>query len=159
MTKLYALTDPRHPLVIRYIGKTSYPLRDRLARHIYEAVSTKRNHRVNWLRKILAEGVRPVCELLDTVAGDGCAEERQMIAFCRLMGARLTNNTDGGEGRLGRRCSDEAKAAMSKKAKARMADPRVRAAASDATSQAWRDPVKRARMLANRAKVPSSSRY
>lgn len=95
-TNIYALVDPRTPTVIRYIGKTIKPVRVRMQEHVADAKRGKQNYRCNWIRKLIADGVRPMVILLQTVNGDGSAEERAVIASMRAASARITNATDGG---------------------------------------------------------------
>lgn len=110
---IYALVDPRKPGEYRYVGWT-LNMRKRLNTHIAQAIRDNHPHRSAWIRSLLAESVRPgIIEL------DQCPEElwpdREIywIAKSRADGHSLTNHTDGGEGRLGGRASDETKARMS----------------------------------------------
>lgn len=114
-TTLYALVDPRLPLRVRYVGKTTSALGARLSGHINKARCTKTpNHRFSWIRSLLAAGVRPQIEELEVVEGDGSSAEVQMIALCRMMSIEITNHTAGGEGAPGLVHTDEARARMSR---------------------------------------------
>lgn len=109
---IYGLYDPRtHEL--RYVGKTNDPSR-RLTGHLTSARSAIRpNHRISWLRSLLAAGVVPVCgvlEICDTTTW--VDRERHWIADLRRGGANLLNATDGGEGVPGRVPTEETKAKM-----------------------------------------------
>lgn len=97
------LVDPRAPEVPRYIGKTSQGLSRRLVGHLFEAKSGTRNHKANWIRSLVAEGITPeitplvVARSEDELNGLECA----WIARVRELGLPLCNQTDGGEGAAG----------------------------------------------------------
>lgn len=107
MTALYALSAVGGS--IRYIGKTSRPLRTRLLDHLSEARNGKQNHRCKWLRSV---GLAVQIDLIEEVAGNGSAEEIALIAGLRGLGLKLVNGTDGGEGMLGFKVSEESRAKM-----------------------------------------------
>jgi hypothetical protein len=60
-------------------------------------------HKANWLRQLLAAGLKPEVEVLET----------HFIAYFRSIGCRLTNLTDGGDGLLGRKVSAETRRRIS----------------------------------------------
>lgn len=95
---VYGLVDPRTGL-IRYVGKTKDP-KDRIGSHLTEArhVGCPRTYKNYWVRRLLAEGLRPGMLLLCRCDSDGCAEEVAIIAEFRARGFRLTNGTCGGDG-------------------------------------------------------------
>ena len=99
---IYALSEPTGAGgQIRYVGKAmQYRIRIRFRRHLEEAMeSSRRNHRLNWIRAVLASGAVPVMTILETGEGAGwVAAERRWIAHFREAGADLVNMTDGGEG-------------------------------------------------------------
>lgn len=68
-TFIYTLVDPRDKNNIRYIGKTNNPNK-RLLEHIKEALSDKHSKKINWIKKLLREGVAPLLEILDEVPRD-----------------------------------------------------------------------------------------
>lgn len=91
---IYCLIDPRTK-EIRYVGKT-VNLPRRLRVHLRDPA---RNHRVNWIRSLVAEGMKPVAEVLEKCSGVTWQEsERFWISYLRFLGARLTNAIDGGNG-------------------------------------------------------------
>jgi hypothetical protein len=100
MTKLYILSDGDGP--VRYVGKTVQPLSHRLSSH-RSAAKRNSDHRSRWICSALDLRIDLVAEVL----GDGCAEERLLIASLRGLGASLTNYTAGGEGKLGLSPSQE----------------------------------------------------
>ena len=96
---VYVLFDPREPGHARYIGVSVCP-RDRLSSHISTAEKAK-TYRANWVRKLLAENVRPSMAVIETATLENWPErERWWIAFYRERGHRLTNSHAGGWGCL-----------------------------------------------------------
>lgn len=101
MTKtiaIYALCEPG-TRTIRYIGKTAdkNPIW-RFNRHLKHSVRLI-THLGRWLRTVISEGKIPNFVLLSTVPfSDGGNEERRFIHYARMLGFRLTNATDGGDG-------------------------------------------------------------
>lgn len=92
---IYALKDPRTDQ-IRYIGKTK-DLKSRVQKHC--SSSHERNHRANWIRCLLRDGLHPSVEILDEVSiEDASSWEVAYIAFFKESGCDLTNSTAGGEG-------------------------------------------------------------
>lgn len=113
-TKIYTLCGPDGR--VRYVGKTSRPLALRLTQHVYIARKIAHvHHRDNWIRSLIAKGIRPVISLLIEVVGDGCAEERSWIETFKKEGFDLVNSTLGGEGVCGFRHSEETKKKWSAK--------------------------------------------
>ena len=98
-TKIYVLQDDAGR--IRYVGKTSYSLSQRLIEHLSVARSGKKNHRCNWMRSVLSRGFTPKIILIGEVDGNGCKGEIAWIKYFRDAGVKLVNATDGGEGVLG----------------------------------------------------------
>lgn len=96
---IYGLSDPRTG-AIRYVGVTFRGKR-RFNEHLSRAVRGGRTHRDCWIRSLIAAGVRPVYEILETGYGDGWqTRECYWIAHHRALGD-LTNLTDGGDGAPG----------------------------------------------------------
>jgi hypothetical protein len=110
---IYTLSDPRTGEV-RYVGVTHGRLNQRLSTHLADGKANQKSHRSHWIGALLKSGLRPVIAAIETVTdGTAFAREREVIAEYRLRGFRLVNNTDGGEGALGRRHTDDAKARIS----------------------------------------------
>ncbi len=64
-TLIYVLKDPETK-VIRYVGKTVHTLQRGLSQHLYESrTKEKRNHRLNWIKKIVDKGQLPIIEEID----------------------------------------------------------------------------------------------
>lgn len=123
-TTIYLLSDPNTGRV-RYVGKTVKPLSQRLSEHVSTAKTNRRPcHRNHWIASF--GKARPLITEVEVVTGpaeDAAEAERRWIASLRADGCDLVNATAGGEGVPGHRHGPEARAAMSAKAKARMADP------------------------------------
>ena len=110
VTHIYGLFDQHDKL--RYIGKTVNKPQIRLAEHVSEARKGVRNHRCNWIRKMLSDGAVPSIIEIETVQGNGCEDERLWIALFRSLGADLVNATTGGEGAVGCRPNLETRLKM-----------------------------------------------
>lgn len=112
---LYCLVDPSAEGEIRYIGITSENLSKRLGKHVYEAKTGGKNYRCNWIRSLLKENIKPEIHLLDSLPSweDACKSEIQTIKELREIGYRLVNGTDGGEGSVGFKHTEESKAKLS----------------------------------------------
>jgi hypothetical protein len=98
-------------LSVRYVGYT-VSANGRLADHIEEA-------KCGWILQVLMSGFVPVIRIVDQGLGHSWREaERFWIRFYREeVGADLTNLTDGGEGALGLKWSDEARARITGRTK------------------------------------------
>lgn len=110
--KIYTLTDPRTN-EIRYVGKTKYSLNKRLNSHLSDC-KRYNFHNANWLKVLLSNNLKPSISLLEEVIEDNWIErERYWIKYYRELGCNLNNNTDGGEGHLGYKKSEELKERIS----------------------------------------------
>lgn len=94
-----------------YIGKGSRNTRS--TSHLQEAKRVEnKSHKVNTIRKIWDSGNEPVVKILEwfETHEEALEREKELIS---LIGRKdkelgpLTNQTDGGEGCMGRKCSDE----------------------------------------------------
>ena len=97
MNIIYALTEPSGE--IRYVGLTSKGL-ERPQQHLAEAMAGQAGHKANWIRALAKRGESYGVEVLERVEhpeGLPTAEIR-WIAHLKGQGARLTNETSGGEG-------------------------------------------------------------
>lgn len=95
-TTIYVLVDPRTD-EIRYVGKTTQSLKARIGAHLQDKCNC---HRVHWLNELKREGLRPLAKPIAEMEGawPWRQEERWWIRKLRFLGARLTNNTSGGDG-------------------------------------------------------------
>lgn len=111
---IYVLSDPTTGAV-RYVGKTSQALYLRKAEHRYNA-KTSHTHLYCWWRSLNAE---PVMEVLEEHGSfDALAEAEQFyITYFRSLGFKLVNHTDGGEGQLGLKHTEETKNRISESCK------------------------------------------
>lgn len=122
MTNIYALSDPRNPDDVRYIGKTVRPILVRAQKHLNTARLGGRNHRCTWLRSLPGA---PIAKLiLSTEDRYASAAEKFAIALMRAAGADLVNATEGGEGTPGLACSSETRAKRSVSMKGKNRGPR-----------------------------------
>jgi hypothetical protein len=99
---LYGLFDPRKGRELidaRYIGVTK-DTQKRLWGHIEDAKNNRgRAHKDNWIRSLLREGVSPVLFTLgETNDINRENDEIALIKTARIIGANLTNTTEGGDG-------------------------------------------------------------
>jgi hypothetical protein len=101
--KIYCLRDETR--FLRYVGKTSITLPERLKGHIREALdktpsgSWKSNtHKSRWIRSMLRRGLTPSIDLITEVKADGNKAEIAYIAYFKRKGIELVNGTSGGDG-------------------------------------------------------------
>jgi hypothetical protein len=97
MTRIYGLFDEHDN--IRYVGKTTHSLNDRLRGHISYAPNLI-NYKDKWISSMLARHLTPTIKELAYVEGDGNLHETFYILLFHSLGANLTNLTDGGDGGL-----------------------------------------------------------
>lgn len=93
---IYALNDPDTGRS-RYIGKASDPYA-RYEEHLNQNPWQK-TRKASWIRSLLKIGQNPILEILDEVPElEWELWEQQWIRLYRMLGFRLTNGTDGGDG-------------------------------------------------------------
>lgn len=103
IVKIYELRDPRDPeCKPRYVGITTKSLKKRLSSHIISR-NVNSNHKNNWIKSLLKDGIKPSVHLIEEVIGwkYACEVEKYWIKEFKEQGYKLTNSTDGGEGVLG----------------------------------------------------------
>lgn len=96
---IYALCDP-YTGEVRYVGKSDDPAR-RFRDHLTQGQLNRHKTRKNsWIKGLLAQGTEPILDILDVVPADQANHaEREYIGLWRyLVGDRLLNGTDGGDG-------------------------------------------------------------
>jgi len=115
--KIYKLTDPITNEV-RYIGRTVQTLPNRLKKHLN---AKDKSHRVNWIQSLAAKGLEPKIILLceTTTFADCCELEQYYIKKHKKDGSNLVNMTDGGEGSIGFKHTEETIIKLKKAAKNR----------------------------------------
>jgi len=107
-TLIYVLKDPL-TYEVRYVGKTTLPLSYRLTDHVSTGKKPT-NYRTFWIKSILKQGLRPLIEELDSCVWEESQQlEIDYIREYRLLGYNLVNLSDGGEGSLGVKRSQESK--------------------------------------------------
>jgi hypothetical protein len=114
MASIYKLIDPRCGS-IRYIGKTSTHLNDRLKVHIHQSKkSGGKTYKEAWINQLLKIGLRPLIELVVDVSEDEWRQEEvRQISSHILCGHKLTNLTKGGDGVQGLKTTPERRLKLS----------------------------------------------
>ena len=98
-TLIYVLQDDNGD--IRYVGKTSHSLLNRLNEHILESKKGKMSHKANWIRSCLNKGYLPLIKIIETIDNEnGSLQEIYWIDRYKRQGCDLTNATLGGEGMI-----------------------------------------------------------
>ena len=93
---IYILTDPISNDV-RYVGKSINP-EVRARKHISEAKTGKtNNHRINWIKSLLNQNLRPNMEIIDETDDEWVLLEEYWISQFITWGFNLVNGTKGGE--------------------------------------------------------------
>lgn len=112
LSAIYALVDPRDDRV-RYIGKANEPLR-RLHLHVHPINLRGRNHKQQWIKSLIAVGLRPRLHVICWVPLEHWQEaERFWIAWWRRnYPGDLTNHCDGGQSNGNYRHTEASKAAI-----------------------------------------------
>jgi hypothetical protein len=82
---------------LRYVGKTTCGLAQRLARHRKHRDDS---HRARWIAAVYARGATVAATVIETVepGDDWEAAEQRWIAHYRALGVDLVNSTAGGDG-------------------------------------------------------------
>lgn len=95
---IYALCEPG-TRTVRYIGMTGNPKR-RFRSHTCKT-KCKSNHRECWLSSLISKGLKPEMIILREVPkADWKRAEERYIRLARGCAMKLTNGSDGGDGRL-----------------------------------------------------------
>ena len=112
---IYALIDP-NTMAFRYIGRSVSP-KDRLYGHLSSCEKGK-THCHRWIKSLKRKGQQPIMEVIEQATPKNYQErEAHWIRVYRNLGAPLTNISDGGDGALGTRHTEEARKRMSEYAK------------------------------------------
>lgn len=115
LTKIYYLVSSRNILDIKYVGKTVMSLNNRLCSHKSGKCG---KYLKNWLNRELSENHEIIINLIEEVEEKKWVEKEMFwIAYYKSLGFKLCNLTDGGEGRLGYKHTDEFKRKMSERLK------------------------------------------
>lgn len=98
ITFIYVLNDPRTNQ-IRYVGKADNPYR-RWEEHCRPVKN--QTYKSRWVDELRELRMTPELEILEEVPYDQWEEiEREYIRVFRMIGIRLTNTSEGGDGRVG----------------------------------------------------------
>jgi hypothetical protein len=93
---VYGLADP-FSKEIRYVGVTYRPSR-RLKDHLYSCKKLI-THKDKWLATLIHKNTKPELIILATVSYSDVSEaEKHWVKHFKILGNRLTNATEGGEG-------------------------------------------------------------
>ena len=96
MVKIYGLICPVSKK-IRYIGKTSKSLKQRLKQHLSETKQT--TYKQKWIKSLKDKNLYPEIVLINNVLeSDWIEKERFYIKLFKDCGFKLTNISEGGEG-------------------------------------------------------------
>lgn len=116
--KIYKLIDPITN-EIRYVGRTIQKLQNRLKKHLK---ANDKSHRVNWIKSLTKNQLIPIIELIcETQEFETCCElEKFYIEKYKKEGMNLVNMTDGGDGSIGFKHSEETILKLKKIAKKRV---------------------------------------
>lgn len=96
--RIYGLFDPRQPSAIRYVGKTLFPLKNRVSEHISHRKRRISSPKNCWIEHLAKDGLRPGVTLID-LCSESQWEDREAfwIGYFRGGEKRLLNVTDGGD--------------------------------------------------------------
>ena len=119
---IYLLSDPSAVSDTKYIGKT-LDAKGRYDRHLCEAAAYQSKRYVYcWIRSLLDRGIEPEMTVLEVVNvsidlldEELCEFEKLYISDYKERGIKLCNLTDGGDGTLGHKHSEETKKKMAEK--------------------------------------------
>lgn len=150
-TRIYALVDPTS-LEIRYVGKTVKSIKYRLDQHIRLSRCNDQTHKSKWIRSLTKEGYSPYVFELEVAIENWQESEQFWIAYLRSIGCRLTNYTDGGDGVLGRKLSDETKRKIGDKHLGKFVSAEARAKMSLAKKGKKHSATHSARIVSSRNK-------
>lgn len=114
MTKYVIIYSLIHPITkdVRYIGWSSN-LERRYKDHIRDAENNKKSHKCSWIRSLLKDGLMPEVFEIEKVTYEK-RNEREIYWISYYGRENLVNSTDGGEGSVGFKFSEESKNNLSK---------------------------------------------
>lgn len=95
--KIYSLLCP-FTKAVRYIGYTKLEIEERAAQHFEEEGTT---HKCKWIMVLKLKDVKPLVKLIETnivTVKEAKVQEVMYIKFFKFLGARLVNETIGGDG-------------------------------------------------------------
>lgn len=98
---------------VRYVGKT-INLKKRFNCHYSPANKKTKTYLWSWVKGLRNKGMKPIMEVIEECGGNWAERERYWISFYKTNGAKLCNLTNGGEGILGNKRSEETRLKISK---------------------------------------------
>lgn len=132
LTSLYVLVCPIEKIV-RYVG-ISVDARDRYRRHLKPPRQGESRRKERWLRSIARRGAQPIMRVVASALDRATATRMEIALIARMreiVGKRLTNLTDGGDGTLGVRLTAAAVVARGAASRRVWSDPAYRLAMSE----------------------------
>jgi hypothetical protein len=142
---IYALCEPNSE-IIRYVGKTANSPEQRLRSHLAPSSLKPKNHRTDWLRSLVKQGLKPALFVLEETTDDCWQEaECRWIAQLRSLGCDLVNSTNGGDGVSGNKPSEATKQLLSSIHKGRPRSEQAKRSISIGWSEEDRELKARAR--------------
>jgi hypothetical protein len=122
---IYGLRDPRTG-EIRYVGRTTRGIR-RITEHLMPSNLRQVTPKTTWLRSLVAAGLKPETVILMHCLNAAALHEAEAW-WCAIgraaLGERFTNATDGGEGVVGYKHSEETRKRCSAASRKAWADPK-----------------------------------
>ena len=112
-TYIYCLYNPSN-MEVRYVGKTINPV-ERFKNHISDAKRLNKYPVHKWINKLIKSNIEPKMQVIDftDLESEWEQAEKDYITFFRWLNKTknktLLNITDGGEGTLGKKVSQETK--------------------------------------------------
>ena len=97
---IYTLSDDNNN--VKYVGQTKN-INIRLRKHIYDAINNGGgNKRCSWIKSLINKNKLPVIDIIDVVPkNEWVFWEKYWISQFKAWGFKLTNMTDGGDGKYG----------------------------------------------------------
>ena len=142
---VYMLVDPQNNLPF-YVGKG---VGKRCYFHSFEAKHyiERKSHKLNKIRKLDKLGLKPIIRKVEENVSDEQAIEFEMFLISELrdFGIKLTNMTDGGDGALGYRHTEEHKKHISEVHKGRVFSDETKQKMSKPKSEDGRANIAKAR--------------
>ncbi len=112
---IYFLFDPTWTSDKFYVGKTS-DLKKRLCEHLTPNKLKNKSVKNSWVKSLLSKNIKPeimiICEVPNKLSWEEA--EIRWISFLKWTGVKLTNGTDGGEGRIGHKMPQNVRDALLK---------------------------------------------
>jgi hypothetical protein len=138
---IYGLKDPRSGL-IRYVGKTTKRVEQRVAEHFAEA-RHEEHHRAHWFRNLAKLNLVPRAVVLEVV-DESSANARERYWIKQFSGPHLTNGTEGGDGgRLSSEAAEKQRTAVRAYLASRPMHHMLGKKHSESTKQRMSDAAKR----------------